>query len=1078
MVGESCESASKTLMKKQMRKLAFSLLLLISVLIPAITCGERTISETTEQPSKSESESKVEPAIRFDRQVRPILSDACFQCHGPDEAKREGGLRLDVAEAALKGGDSGPAIVAGNLDASEVWKRVTSTDPSLVMPPPKSGKTLKPEQIAVLKQWIKDGAEFQGHWAFQRVDRPVVPAVAGVSNPIDAFIRQRLAQEGLSPSPEASRETLIRRASLDLTGLPPTLAEVDAFVSDMSPNAYEKVLDRLLASPHYGEQMAHQWLDFARYADSNGFQTDSSRQMSPWRDWVIGAFNRNLPFDQFTIEQLAGDLLPNPTVDQIVATGFHRNVKLNGEGGRIQEEWFAETVIDRVETTGLTWMAMTFNCCRCHDHKYDPITQKEFYQLFAFFNSIEESGVLDAESSNTKPVQKIPTADHQRKLDELRQAVAVAEAKVQEKKSTSDSRQQAWEVQFAKQLSENTQAWTLLTPQEVKSLGGATLTEQADQSWLASGKNPNNDEYQITAKVAAGSISGILLEAFPDASLPNQSLGRYSNGNFVLSDVECVLAAPSLEKPIKAEINKAVSDYDQPGWPVSSIVDGKAKRKGKNSKGWAVDGPTKRENRKAMFLFASPIKIPNDATITIALKHDAIGGHNIGRFRLSTTDWPSDTIKLDGATIAESLRVAINTPKANRTKEQLDEIAKFFRDSADTDVKQAEQAVAAAKKAVVDLEASIPTVMVMKELPKPRDAFFLKRGQYDQPGDKVQRAVPAAFPPLAEGSAVNRLGLAQWLVSRDHPLTARVWVNRAWEKFFGAGLVRTTENLGSQSESPSHPELLDWLAAEFMEPTVSPSVDGKPAAKWDMKAVQKQIMMSETYRQSARVTSDVDPENRLLSRGPRIRLAAETARDQALAISGLLVPKIGGPSVRPYMPDGVWDETSRYGDLRGYKPDSGEGLYRRTLYTIWKRTAPPPSLMLFDAPAREVCTVKRSRTNTPLQALALLNEITFVEAARKLGERMLTEGGSTVEERLTYGFRLATARKPTTDEMNVLAAGLKEDLARFQSNSEAAKQYLSVGASQKTDKVDQSELAAYSLTANVLLNLDEVVTRE
>ncbi len=441
-------------------------------------------------------------------------------------------------------------------------------------------------------------------------------------------------------------------------------------------------------------------------------------------------------------------------------------------------------------------------------------------------------------------------------------------------------------------------------------------------------------------------------------------------------------------------------------------MDDKPNRKGKkNAKGWAVDGPTKRENRKAMFLFASPVTIPADATITISLKHDAIGGHNIGRFRLSTTNWLSEKVKLEGTPIPESLRLALSTPKADRTQEQLDEIATHFREHADAEIKQAEQAIAAAQKAVTDYEATIPTVMVMKELPNPRDAFSAQARPVRSAGDKVGRAVPAAFPPLPEGVPVNRLGLAQWLVSREHPLTARVWVNRAWERFFGAGLVRTTENLGSQSEWPSHPELLDWLAVEFMEATHLPSVAGQPPTPWDMKALQKLIVMSATYRQSAVVTSDVDPENRLLSRGPRVRLSAEMARDQALAISGLLVPKIGGPSVRPYMPDGVWDETSRYGDLRGYKADAGEGLYRRTMYTIWKRTAPPPSLMLFDAPAREVCTVKRSRTNTPLQALALMNEITYVEAARKLGERMMTEGGTSTEDRLTYGFRLATARR-------------------------------------------------------------------
>ena len=1019
-----------------------------------------------------------ERRIRFDREVRPLLSDACFQCHGPDEATRHGGLRLDQNKAVLQGGDSGPAIVAGDLDASEVWQRITSSDPDLVMPPPDSGKMLNPDQIEILKEWILQGAEFQAHWAFQRVERPAVPTVDGTVNPIDAFIRHRLQQEGLTPSAPAAREALIRRVSLDLTGLPPTLAEIDAFLKDESPNAFEKVVDRLLASPHYGEQMAQQWLDFARYADSNGFQVDSSRKMSAWRDWVIAAFNENQPFDQFTIEQLAGDLLPNPTREQITATGFHRNVKLNGEGGRIQEEWFAETVIDRVETTGLTWMAMTFNCCRCHDHKYDPISQKEFYQFFAFFNSIDESGVLEVEGGNTRPVQKIPSPEHLEQLAELQLAVTSAEEKLAELRSTSADRQAAWEKEFISKIKDRSETWAILNVNEVKSVGGATLTEQVDHSWLASGTNPANDEYQITGTTSATIMTGFLLEAFTDPSLPNMSLGRYPNGNFVLTDVDVYVSAPSLPQPIKAEITQAQSDYDQPGWPVQAIVEGKASRQGKNSKGWAVDGPTKRENRKAMFLFAKPLSIPADATIVVHLHHDAIGGHNIGRFRLSVTAWPIEEAKLDGANIAESLRSALNTPVVDRSDSQLAEIASYFQGTADTEIKQAEQAIRAAKKGVTDYEASIPTVMVMKELPKPRDAFVLNRGQYDQPGDKVERGVPSAFPPLPSGANVDRLGLAQWLVARDHPLTARVWVNRAWERFFGSGLVRTTENFGSQAEWPSHPELLDWLAAEFMEPTILPTIEGTAAMKWDMKALQKLIVLSDTYRQSTRITSDVDPENRLLSRAPRIRLSAENARDQALAIAGLLVPKIGGPSVRPYMPDGVWDETSRYGDLRGYKPDVADGLYRRTLYTIWKRTAPPPSLMLFDAPAREICTVKRSRTNTPLQALALLNEVTYVEAARGLGIRIMREGGTTTDERLAFGFRLATARRPTAAELSVLRDGLNEDLAKFQANPIAAREYLSIGASKSPEGIDQVELAAFSLTANILLNLDEVVTRE
>lgn len=1018
------------------------------------------------------------PRVEFNRQIRPILSAHCFQCHGPDQAHREGGLRLDLSEEAATGGDSGPAIVPGQVEASEVWKRITSSDPDLRMPPPQSGKELKPEQIELIQKWIAEGAEYQGHWAFQPVVRPAVPTIEGVSNPIDLFVREKLQQLGRTPSPEAPRETLIRRVTLDLTGLPPTLAEIDDYLADTSPQAYERVVDRLLSSPHYGERMTQQWLDFARYADSNGFQVDSSRQMFEWRNWVINAFNSNLPFDQFTIEQLAGDMLPQATRDQIIATGFNRNTRLNGEGGRIAEEWFAETVIDRVETTGLTWMALTLNCCRCHDHKYDPITQKEFYQLFAFFNSVDESGVLDVEGGNSRPTLKLPTQEDEQRLAELKSEIAKAETQVADLENTLPSRQEEWEREFARQLTGQPQVWQLLSPASVQSAGGATFTKQPDQSWLASGINPPNDEYTLSAPLRSGAFTGLLLEAFPDPSLPNQSLGRYENGNFVLSDIDAIISAPSLTAPIRADITRAESDYDQPGWPVNAIVQDKAKRQGKNTKGWAVDGPSKREPRTALFVFSAPIVVPENATVTVVLKHDAIGGHNIGRFRVSTTGWLGETLSLQGANIPDSLRKAITTDRAQRTAEQTIEVEDYFRKHADTLNKQAEQALTAAKKAASDYEAKIPSVMVMQELATPRDAFILNRGQYDQPGDKVTRGVPASLPPLPAGAPVNRLGLAQWLVSREHPLTARVWVNRAWERFFGNGLVRTTENLGSQSEWPSHLELLDWLAAEFMEPSVLPPVAGQPAVKWDMKALQKLIVMSATYRQSAAVSSSDDPENRLLGRGPRFRLSAEAARDQALALAGLLVPKVGGPSVRPYMPEGVWDETSRYGDLRGYKADTGEGLYRRSLYTIWKRTAPPPSMTLFDSPAREVCTVKRSRTNTPLQALALLNEVTYTEAARKVGERMMRDGGATPSERLRLGFRLATGRLPREDELAVLLDGWNADLARFQAAPESARQYLAVGVSQIPADLEPVQLAAYALSANVLLNLDEVITRE
>ena len=1034
-------------------------------------------------PSGLRAETK---SVSFNRDIRPIFSDTCFQCHGPDEAKRKSGVRFDVRESALKEAKSGEIpIVPGKPDESEVMKRLTSTDPDEMMPPPRLNKKLTPQQIETVRKWIAEGAEYQGHWAFIKPARPAVPAITGavrIQNPIDNFILARLAVERLPQAPEVDRATMIRRVALDLTGIPPTSAEVDAFLADRTPNAYEKIVDRLLASPRYGERMAAQWLDFARYADSNGFQSDTSRYMWHWRDWVIGAFNKNEPFDQFTVEQLAGDLLPNPARDQIVATGFNRNHRLNGEGGRIVEEWAAETVIDRVETTGQTWLGLTVGCARCHDHKYDPITQKEFYQLFAFFNSNDESGVLEEfggagakrGGGNSRPVLPLPSPGEEKEQAKLEAALAASQQRVAAVAGELPKLQGEWETGFRETLKQQVEAWTPLAPTDVKSEGGATFTQQPDGSWLAGGKNAPNDTYTISAPIPAGEFTGLLIEALPDPSLPNQSLGRGSNGNFVLTDVEAEIAAATLPQQLMVDFKKAASDYEQAGWEVKYIVENQPK-KGKGAKdkpGWAVDGndPAKRIPRKAMFVADTPVAVPANATLHVRLKHSSpFGDHNLGRFRLSFTPMPPATVKLDGGKTPDVIRIALETDAAKRTPQQAAALAKFYRDNTDNPAKKAEAAVAAAKKKLDDFTAMLPTTMVMKELPQPREAFILKRGEYDKKGDKVERGLPAALPPLPKGAPMNRLGFAKWLVSPENPLTARVWVNRAWEKFFGTGLVKTSENLGSQSEWPSHPELLDWLATEFVR------------LKWDMKAMQKEMVMSASYRLSSRVTPALlerDPENRLLARGPRFRLPAELIRDQALAVSGLLVEKVGGPSVRPYMPPNVWDETSVYGDLRGYKSDTGDGLYRRTLYTIWKRTAAPPTMLLFDAPSREICTVKRSRTDTPLQALALLNEVTYVEAARVLAQRMIAEGGATPDQRIAWGFRRVVARQPAPDEIQVLAAGLAKRLAKYQADAEAAKQLISLGATKPDDKLAAPELAAYTMTANVLLNLDEVVTRE
>lgn len=1011
--------------------------------------------------------------VDFNKEIRPLMSDTCFHCHGFDAKARKGGLRLDERDSALKAGRSGKtAIVPGKPEESEIIKRIFANDENDLMPPPEAHKTFTPAQKELFRQWVKEGAEFKTHWAFSPPAKTAPPTVKNKTwpkNAIDNFILERLEKAGLTPSPAADKITLLRRVSFDLTGIPPTPEEVAAFLDDKAPNAFEKVVDRLLANPHYGERMAMEWLDYARYADSHGFQTDSSRTMWPWRDWVIKSFNDNKPFDQFTIEQLAGDMLPNATRAQIVATGFNRNHRLNGEGGIIAEEWRIENIIDRVDTTGQTWMGLTLGCARCHDHKYDPISQKDFYSLFAYFNNVPENGTIVGASNRSggdpDPNLEVPTPEQEIELAKLEATVKTLEARVADEGKSLPQLVAAWEPEFRAKLKDQPSAWQPLTPSKVESKGGATFTLKDDGSYLAGGTNPNTDVYTIEAPLGAGQFSGLLLEALPDASFVEGSLGRASNGNFVLSKIEADLRAPNGDKPKAIAFTKAEADYSQKTYEIKYAI------APASSKGWAIDGnlPENRVPRKAMFLPAAPVSVPEGATLTIRLHFDAFTQHSIGRFRLSTTSLGTALVKLTGGGVPEAIRqILAIAPEARNDRQKADLLA-FYRANVDNPVKKVEAELAAAKKASEEFHNKIPLMMVMREMDKPRPAYILLRGEYDKKGDEVTAALPAALGTLPAGAPNNRLGLAQWIVDPKNPLTARVWVNRQWEKFFGTGLVKTSENFGSQGEPPSHPELLDWLAAEFVD------------RKWDMKALQKLIVMSAAYQQSSKVSSQLqerDPENRLIARGPRFRLPAELIRDNALAVSGLLADRIGGPSVRTYMPEGIWDETSRYGDLRGYKADKGEGLYRRTLYTFWKRTAAPPTMLIFDSPTRESCRIRRSRTNTPLQALSLLNEVTYVEAARALAQKMLREGGTTPEARIAYGFRRATGRTPDADELKLLKSGLDKRLARYKADSEAAKKLLSVGDSKNDDKLEPAELAAYTVTANVLLNLDEVVTRE
>ena len=1006
--------------------------------------------------------------LSFNREIRPILADRCFACHGPDVKGATGlgsDLRLHLRELATKPNAAGKtAIVPGNVDGSEMVRRIFSDDENERMPPTKSNKRLTADEKSVLKRWIAEGAEYQAHWAFVAPERGTVPVVqnsAACRNEIDRFVVSRLERSQLTPSAEADRTTLIRRLSFDLIGLPPSPAEVAEFLADRDENAYEKLVDRLLQSPHYGERMAMPWLDAARYADSNGYQTDAQRFMWPWRDWVINAFNSNMPFDQFTVEQLAGDLLPNATVNQQIATGFNRNHRITTEGGSINEEWLAELVIDRVDTTAQVWMGLTAGCARCHDHKYDPLSQKEFYQLFAFFNNVPEPGV--GRDGNTPPVIKAPRAADTQKLQELETVVVTAEHTVKDVEVRLPELQAAWERETAPKLIAAVEdQWKQLEPSAVTSSGGATLTRLPDGSYLAGGKNPSLDVYTVVAAVHQVIITGILLEAMPHESLPGQSLGRHVNGNYVLSEFEAEVVSGGVAKPVK--FAKATASYSQPNWPIENVIDGKAQT------GWAIDGndSAKRLTRQAIFIPVEPIAVSEGATLTVRLKHEALDTHAIGRFRVSITSDAAPALRGQSA-VPDAVSLALRLPAAERSPTQLAEITKFFRATSAGEVTKADAALVAASKSRDDFAAMVPTVMVMQEMPQPRETHLLIRGQYDQKGEVVTANLPAALPPLSPDAPRNRLGFAQWLVAPTHPLTARVAVNRMWERFFGVGIVKSSENFGMQGEYPSQPELLDWLATEFIR------------SSWDMKALQKTIVMSATYRQSSALTPvafERDPENRLLARGPRFRLQSELIRDNALAIAGLLGPAIGGPSVRPYQPDGVWDEVSSYGDLLRYKHDTGEGLYRRSMYTIWKRTAAPPQMLMFDSPSREFCQVKRSRTNTPLQALTLLNEITFVEASRVFAQQVMTAGGETPAARLTYAFRRATARAPSAAELRLLSASLERRLTKFRQDPAAAVKLISLGDAPRDEKLDPVELAAYTVTASVLLNLDEVVTKE
>ena len=988
--------------------------------------------------------------VDFGRDVRPILSDRCFSCHGPDEANRKAGLRLDTEAGAKATRGIRTPVVPNDPAASEILKRIAPETPARRMPPPYSDrKPLSEKEVATLRAWIEQGAKWQGHWSFNAPVRPAEPSVkqaAWARNPIDRFILARLEREGLSPSPETDKARLLRRVSFDLTGLPPTLPELDAFFNDRSPDAYEKVVDRLLASPRYGERMAVDWLDAARYADTHGYQTDPAKEIWPWRDWVINAFNRNMRYDQFTIEQLAGDLLPSPTVDQKIATGFQRNHRINSETGSIAEEFHAENLVDRASTVGTVWLGLTVGCARCHDHKYDPIPTREFYSLFAFFNSVDEAGNGGSADGrgNFKPFMKLPSPELEAQLASKDAELKTARANLAEIDKALAAKQPAWELTALTYQPK----WEVLSPASLKADNGVTLKALPDGSIIAGGATPPAAIYELTAATKLRNITAFRLELLPDPSLPGGGSGRGAGGKGVVTLFEAKVGTR------KVDLGRITADFKSEESELNLVVRPADQLK----RGWGLNP----ETAKPHFAVIETTRMFNsDKEITFRIGSEYEGA-GVGRFRISVTDSEFPEV------IPDETAAILRTVASDRSPKDAEALTKYFV-THPLERRTASESVVALEAERRTIENKIPSTMVMSEMANPRDTFVLMRGAYDKPGEKVTPAVLSFLPPMPADAPRNRLGLAKWLMDPANPLTARVTVNRYWQMFFGTGLVKTTEDFGSQGEAPSHPELLDWLATEFVR-------NG-----WDVKAVQRLIVTSAAYRQSSMVTPALrerDPENRLLARGPRVRLSAEMIRDQSLSVSGLLSTKMGGVSVKPYQPEGLWEQLSAFPGRKLFERSKGEDLWRRSVYSYWKRTVPPPSLTIFDAPTREACVVRRQMSSTPLQALALLNDEMYIETSRKFAERILKEGGQTPSQRLAWAIRLATSRSAADRELKILSDGLSKRLVQYRADPASAEKLLTAGESPRDKTLDAAELAAYTTTASVILNLDEVITRQ
>jgi len=1153
--------------------------------------------------------------VDFNRDVKPILSENCFLCHGFDISTRKAKLRLDTFEGATKKVRGFAAVVPGDREESELWYRITTDDFDDRMPPDDHGKTLTPEQVETLGQWIDQGAEYELHWAFAPPTETELPPVADdawARNPIDRFVLARLERDGLRPSPEADPATLLRRVSFDLTGLPPSLEELDAFLADDAPGAYERAVDRLLASPRYGEHLARYWLDAARYGDTHGLHLDNERTMWPYRDWVIRAFNDNKPFDEFAVEQLAGDLLPEPSTDQLVATGFNRCNPTSAEGGMIAEEFLAKYAMDRVDTTSAVFLGLTMGCAQCHDHKYDPLTQRDYYRMLGFFNNFDEKA-SDENILSPPPVLRVPSAEQEAQLADEEAALADARAAMAAPMPESDAAQADWELDQRWAIADRWQPWR---PEQVTGHHGSLLSVRPDGAVQADpeGPNPDVEVYELRGLAPIGEIRALRL----DALLPVGAIGVgrwYDNGNIVLSGVELEAAPAGTDDFEPVPLAHAAADFSQDKWPIANTLDGRT------DTGWALLPRTKEEHH-AVFAPAYPFGFPGGTELRLRLRFESVHKqHSLRRIRLSVSNDPAMApVALDGwrqigpfpaasgreahdrdfgpeaahaaaaagkpatagvtydglgwqgleaadgelhqlsgqvaATyLARTLHVAearevevalgsddsfklwlngeLHTdryvaralaadqdrlrlqlrPGANqlllkvvnhgggygfafrllqqelggvpravaqalrpagaaRTEAQRSLLRDHFRRRFSPEWAALQDRAAELEGSLAALDRAIPRTLIVREREQRRPTHLLERGQYDAPGEALTAGIPGLFGAIGDGEReASRLDLARWLVQPDNPLTARVAVNRLWQRLFGHGIVKTSEDFGSQGEWPSHPELLDWLATEFV------------ASGWDLKAMQRLIATSAAYRQASRLTPELlerDPENRLIARGPRHRLDAEQIRDLALASSGLLVEELGGPSVRPYQPPGLWKAVGYSGsNTVNFVRDSGEALYRRSLYTFWKRTAPPPTMGLFDAPTRESCSVRRARTNTPLQALALMNDEQYVEAARELGARARLDAGPEPAAVIDRAFRLATARPPDAFERAVLLEQYFGQLAGFQREPQRAVDLLAVGESMLPAELDAppAEMAAWATVASLILNLDETVTK-